>query len=78
LKLSFFAAVLVFAVLAPVGPASAVVPNAPACSTAGTWRAGELNVYWFDVEQGDAQLVVGPTGKTMLVDLGEDVYNSTT
>jgi len=76
LKLSFFAAVLVFAVLAPVGPASAAVPNASACSTAGTWRAGELNVYWFDVEQGDAQLVVGPTGKTMLVDLGEDVYNS--
>jgi beta-lactamase superfamily II metal-dependent hydrolase len=46
------------------------------CSTAGPWRQGELNVYWFDVEQGDAQLVVGPTGKTLLVDLGEDAYNA--
>ena len=77
LRPSFFAAVLAFAVLAPVGPASAAVPNAPSCSTAGSWRNGELNVYWFDVDQGDAQLIVGPTGKTMLIDLGEDVYNST-
>jgi beta-lactamase superfamily II metal-dependent hydrolase len=66
--------------------ASAVVLAAPAeragaagtaCSTAGTWRQGELNVYWFDVEQGDSQLIIGPTGKTMLIDLGETAWNST-
>ncbi len=57
-------------------PAQAAVPQAPTCSTAGAWRQGELNVYWFDVEQGDAQLVVGPTGKTLLIDIGEEAYNS--
>jgi beta-lactamase superfamily II metal-dependent hydrolase len=57
--------------------AGAVMPNASPCSTSGTWRPGELNVYWFDVEQGDGQLIVGPTGKTMLIDLGETAWNST-
>lgn len=51
--------------------------TAPACSTAGTWTAGELTTYWFDVEQGDSQLIVGPTGKTLLIDLGETAWNST-
>ena len=55
-------------------PASAAAPVA--CSTAGTWAQGELNLYWLDVEQGDSQLIVGPTGKTMLVDLGETAWNS--
>jgi len=57
--------------------ASAAVADAPHCSTSGTWRQGELNVYWFDVEQGDSQLVVGPTGRTLLIDLGETSWNST-
>ncbi|MFE9093370.1 lamin tail domain-containing protein [Streptomyces sp. NPDC007264] len=57
--------------------ASATVPDAPHCSTAGTWRQGELNIYWFDVDQGDSQLVVGPTGRTLLIDLGETAFNST-
>lgn len=57
-------------------PAGAAVPNATPCSTTGTWRQGELNVYWFDVDQGDAQLIVGPTGKTLLIDLGENAWNS--
>lgn len=72
-------AVLLSAVLSPLavtGPAIAAVPDAPSCSTAGTWTPGELNIYWFDVEQGDAQLVVGPTGRTLLVDLGETAWNS--
>ncbi|MGH8968764.1 MAG: hypothetical protein ACRDV1_02315 [Actinomycetes bacterium] len=56
--------------------ARGAVPDAPGCSAAGTWRQGELNVYWFDVEQGDAQLVVGPTGRTLLIDLGENAWNS--
>lgn len=60
----------------PVDRADAAVANAAPCSTAGAWRQGELNVYWFDVDQGDAQLVVGPTGKTLLIDLGENAWNS--
>lgn len=57
--------------------AYAAVADAPHCSTAGTWRQGEFNTYWFDVEQGDSQLVVGPTGRTLLIDLGETAFNST-
>lgn len=62
--------------LVTVTPAEAAVPDATSCSTGGTWRQGELNVYWFDVDQGDAQLIVGPTGKTLLVDLGENAWNA--
>ncbi|MFC8504440.1 lamin tail domain-containing protein [Pedococcus sp. NPDC057267] len=57
-------------------PAHAVT-DAPHCSSAGTWTPGEFNIYWFDVDQGDSQLVVGPTGRTLLVDLGETSFNST-
>jgi beta-lactamase superfamily II metal-dependent hydrolase len=71
---------LAFVALAagPAAPetAGAAATGAP-CSASGTWRQGELNVYWLDVEQGDAQLLVGPTGRTLLVDLGETAWNST-
>ncbi len=70
------AALVGAATLAPVSHAGAAVTNATPCSTAGAWRQGELNVYWFDVDQGDAQLIVGPTGRTMLIDLGETAFNS--
>ena len=62
--------------LTPTG-AAAAGPEAPRCNTSGTWTQGELNVVWFDVEQGDSQLIIGPTGKTLLVDLGETSFNST-
>jgi beta-lactamase superfamily II metal-dependent hydrolase len=58
------------------GPAAQASTLAPACSTSGTWETGELNIFFFDVEQGDSQLVVGPTGKTMLIDLGESSWNA--
>lgn len=63
-----------FVAATPAAPAAAVTEGA-ACASTGTWEAGELNVYWFDVEQGDAQLIVGPTGRTMLIDLGERSWN---
>jgi len=86
LRITLVAAVSGLALLVPVGTAQAAKPggggggSAPPgtpCSTSGTWQQGELNIYWFDVEQGDGQLIVGPTGKTMLVDLGETAWNST-
>jgi beta-lactamase superfamily II metal-dependent hydrolase len=70
---SLLVAALSAATLAP--PAAAFAEGAP-CATSGTWQQGELNVYWFDVEQGDAQLIVGPTGRTMLIDLGERSWNA--
>ncbi len=49
----------------------------PCSTTGGTWRKGELNMYVFDVEQGDSMLVIGPNAKTVLIDLGEPRFNST-
>jgi beta-lactamase superfamily II metal-dependent hydrolase len=56
-------------------PAYASVTPAPSCGSGG-WVPGELNIYFFDVEQGDSQLIVGPTGRTMLIDLGERSWNA--
>lgn len=65
------------ALVGPVGaPPAQAEGDAPPCSTTGTWVEGELNIYWFDVEQGDSQLVIGPTGRTMLIDLGERSWNA--
>ena len=57
------------------GTATTATPCAE--GVGGTWTPGELDVYWFDVEQGDGQLIVGPTGRTLLIDLGETVWNRT-
>ena len=72
-------AALLIATLSLVATAGGPARGAGAlpCSTAGTWTQGEVNVYWLDVEQGDSQLIVGPTGKTLLIDLGEIAWNST-
>lgn len=69
-------ATVVAAAVASAGASPAEAATSMPCQVSGAWSQGELNVYWFDVEQGDAQLVVGPTGRTMLVDLGERAYNS--
>lgn len=42
----------------------------------GTWTSGNLEIYIFDVEQGDSQLIVGPTGKTLLIDVREASWNT--
>ena len=60
----------------PIGTTLADAVAAVPCSTAGTWTQGEVNLYWLDVEQGDGQFIVGPTGRTMLIDLGETAWNS--
>jgi beta-lactamase superfamily II metal-dependent hydrolase len=45
------------------------------CGT-GTWTSGNLEIHHINVGQGDATLVVGPTGRSLLVDAGESYWNS--
>lgn len=45
------------------------------CGT-GTWTSGNLEIHHINIGQGDATLVVGPTGKSLLFDAGETYWNS--
>ncbi|MFP4346401.1 MAG: lamin tail domain-containing protein [Anaerolineales bacterium] len=45
------------------------------CGT-GTWTAGNLEIHHINIGQGDATLVVGPTGRSLLIDAGESYWNS--
>jgi beta-lactamase superfamily II metal-dependent hydrolase len=58
-----------------------MTPSPPAtCGTGawtpGTWTPGSLEIHHINVGQGDAALVVGPTGRTLLIDVGEPRWES--
>ena len=40
------------------------------------WTPGEFQIRIFDVEQGDSQLIIFPSGYTILIDVAEHSYNS--
>ena len=40
------------------------------------WTPGNFEIYVFDVEQRDSQLIVSPSGKTLLIDVGEPSWNT--
>lgn len=42
------------------------------------WTQGKFEIYAFDVGQADSQLIVSPSGKTLLIDAGEKNWNSST
>ncbi len=43
---------------------------------AGTWTPGTLEIHVFNVGQGESQLIIGPTGKTILIDIFESNWNT--
>ena len=45
------------------------------CAT-GTWTPGNLEIHHINIGQGDATLIVGPTGRSLLFDAGESYWNS--
>lgn len=53
-----------------IGWARAALLTALLLLLAPASHAGELRVYFIDIGQGDAQLVVSPTGTTVLIDAG--------
>ncbi len=51
------------------------VKAAGICGT-GSWQSGNLEIHHINIGQGDATLIVGPTGKSLLFDAGEENWNS--
>ena len=43
---------------------------------AGTWTPGTLEIHVLNVGQGESQLIIGPTGKTMLIGISETNWNT--
>src|SRR5574341_464797 len=41
-----------------------------------TWQPGAFEIHIFDVEQGDSQLIIFPSGYTILIDVAEPSWNS--
>lgn len=50
---------------------------ASSCGT-GSWTPGALEIHHINIGQGDSTLIVGPAGKSMLIDSGETYWNSST
>jgi beta-lactamase superfamily II metal-dependent hydrolase len=48
----------------------------PTTAAVAAWTQGKFEIYLFDVGQADSQLIVSPTGKTLLIDAGEKTWNS--
>jgi beta-lactamase superfamily II metal-dependent hydrolase len=42
----------------------------------GSWKQGEFAIYIFKVGQGDSQLIISPSGETLLIDVAEMSWNS--
>lgn len=51
-------------------------PGATNGACPGAWTPGTFAIYVFDVEQGDSQFIISPSGKTMLIDLAEHGWNT--
>jgi len=51
------------------------VSNSPSLPS-GTWTPGTLEIHTFNVGQGNSQLIIGPTGRTLLIDVYESNWNT--
>jgi beta-lactamase superfamily II metal-dependent hydrolase len=64
-------AVLIFYSFHPTSPVFA-----DGTCGSGSWTPGNLEIHHINIGQGDAALIVGPTGKSLLFDAGESYWNS--
>lgn len=42
----------------------------------GTWTPGTLEIHVLNIGQGESQLIIGPTGRTLLIDISEESWNT--
>ena len=42
----------------------------------GTWTPGTLEIHVMNVGQGESQLIISPTGETLLIDVAENSWNT--
>lgn len=42
----------------------------------GTWTPGTLEIHVLNIGQGESQLIIGPTGRTLLIGVSEDSWNT--
>ncbi len=42
----------------------------------GTWTSGTLEIHILNIGQGESQLIISPSGKTLLIDVAENSWNT--
>ena len=65
------AVLVVLGLGAGAGVGAACSPVDGGVCGAGTWQPGALEIHHLALGQADATLLVGPTGRSLLVDVGE-------
>jgi beta-lactamase superfamily II metal-dependent hydrolase len=60
--------------LTPAAEPASPQPDSFNPSQVGKWKPGQLEIVLLDVDHGDAQLIIGPNGETLLVDAGDKPY----
>lgn len=58
----------------PASQATIPQPDSFNPSQVGKWKPGQLEIVLLDVNHGDAQLIIGPNGETLLIDAGDEPY----
>ncbi|MCI0474925.1 MAG: MBL fold metallo-hydrolase [Anaerolineales bacterium] len=55
-------------------PVATPTPEPMSPTEVSQWQPGQLMIALMDVRHGDAQLIVSPTGESLLIDAGEEDY----
>ena len=59
---------------ATLQPTGTPMPEPMSLTEVSRWQPGQLLIVLMDVRHGDAQLIVSPTGESLLIDVGEEDY----
>lgn len=57
---------------------ASIPSNCAIDSSEAKWKLGNFEIHVFNVGQADSQLIISPTGKTMLIDVGEELSTGAT